>query len=287
MEDFYDMTLHEIMNVRTNDIIKRKYDQQNELHEKHGGLCKGLCKNYIAQRPTSGDRYANGQARCTTCEVFLTPEGIIANGKNRCKCCHFQVRTRPRNSQAKQQYFKQVQNYNQKQDSQSTESEKKSEYVIDEEIPIKKSTPIYEQTDASVKTYYEFKEFLDHKIKLQSNYQLVMLKELLEYGTLHKGEIAESLTYFNNKDPSNIDSVKYYFDVPVYDVLLEHGFVLLNYDLNHVSHYSLNVKLTEFQKLELHDLLVQRITNYNLEHNIPDNEFPHADNMGCIDWRFQ
>lgn len=62
------------------------------------GLCKGVCKNYITQCPTSGDRCTSDQIRCTTCSVFLTPERIITNEKNKCKCCHFQVCRRPWNS---------------------------------------------------------------------------------------------------------------------------------------------------------------------------------------------
>ena len=50
----------------------------------------------------------------------------------------------------------------------------------------------------------------------QTNYQFVMLRELLNHDKLHKGEIAESLAYFNNKDTTDIDEVKYYFGVPVY-----------------------------------------------------------------------
>ena len=71
----------------------------------------------------------------------------------------------------------------------------------------------------------KFKDFLD-TIQLQSNYQLVMLKELVEYGVNHKGQIAESLAYFNNKDTTDFNTVKYYLTVPVYDVLLNHGFVI-------------------------------------------------------------
>jgi len=111
-----------------------------------------------------------------------------------------------------------------------------------------------------------------------------MLKELLEYGKLHKGEISESLAYFNNKNTLDINSVKYYFDVPVYDVLLNHGFVIEDEGFLDFPYYSLNVKLEGFRKTELIDYLSNEITKYNEEHNIPENEFPNADNMGNIDW---
>lgn len=278
----FDLSSGDAVIVRSNDIINTNQDQQIWLSGKHGGSCKGICKKYQAPRTVSGNRYAQGQARCSKCDLFLTQDGLVGDRK-RCKCCNSQVRTRPRNSHAKQNFFNQVQNQTQNIVPQ-IHSLKNEEFVSNEIEVGKKSTPIYEQTDESVKTYYELKEFLDDIMKLQSNYQLVMLKELLEYGTLHKGEIAESLAYFNNKDSSDIDSVKSFLQVPVYEVLTDHNIVNENKDLNHIYHYSLNVKLNEFQKLHLLENLLERITNYNLEHNIPDNEFPNADNMGCIDW---
>lgn len=280
----FDLNSNDVVIVQSNDIINSNQEQQIWLGKKHGGSCKEICKKYQAPRTVSGNRYAEGQARCSKCDLFLTPDGYIGDRK-RCKCCNSQVRTRPRNSHVKENFFNEIQNQTQN-NMPDIDSSKKKESVYDEIEVGKKSTPIYEQTDESVKTYYEFKEFLDHTMKLQSNYQLVILKELLEYGTLHKGEIAESLAYFNNKDSSNIDSVKPFLKVPVYEILTDHNIVNVNKDLNHIHHYSLNVKLNEFQKLHLLENLFERITNYNLEHNIPDNEFPNADNMGCINWSF-
>ena len=73
------------------------------------------------------------------------------------------------------------------------------------------------------------KNFLNSVVNTANNYQIVILKELLEYGKLHKGEIAESLAYFNNKDSSDINTVKLFFNISVYDVLLKHEIVTVEY----------------------------------------------------------
>jgi len=145
------------------------------------------------------------------------------------------------------------------------------------------STPNYNKIDAPMKTFYELKDFLD-KIHLQSNYQLVMLKELIEYGVLNKGEIAESLAYFNNKDTTDINVVKSYFNVPVYDVLLKHKFVIKIDKNSSIQYYSLHVDLNQMQTIDLINYLSDEIIKYNEEHNIPDNEFPDSDNMNNFNW---
>ena len=248
----------------------------DQLNQNQNRLCKGKCIQFKATKPANGDRYASGQYRCQVCEIYLMEQGVVDNV--RCKCCNFQVRSKPRNRLYKDKYNKQIRNVNEPSIKQELD-----EKTTDEIIEAKKSTPIYEESDNSVKTYYEFKEFLDSKMKLEANYQLVMLKELLEYGKLHKGEIADSLAYFNNKDSSDINSVKYYLNVPLYDVLLDHGFVTMDYD-NQIQYYTINLNLTDFQKLELLEYLGNSITKYNREHNIPDNEHLNANNVGSIDW---
>jgi len=247
----------------------------DQLNQNQNRLCKGICNQFRASRPSNGDRYASGQYRCQVCEIFLMEQGV---NNLRCKCCNFQVRSRPRNSFYKDKYHEKIKIIDELQVKQESD-----EKINEEIIGTKKSTPIYEELDDSVKTYYEFKEFLDSTMRLEANYQLVMLKELLEYGRLHIGEIADSLAYFNNKDSSDITSVKYYLHVPVYDVLAKHGFVTIDYD-NQIPYYTLNVKLTEMQKTELSNYLINNIEKYNRDHNIPDNEYPNANNVGSIDW---
>jgi len=53
--------------------------------------CKGTCDRYVAKKPTSGGRYENGQKRCQVCEEFINWEGLW------CPCCHYKLRSKPRN----------------------------------------------------------------------------------------------------------------------------------------------------------------------------------------------
>ncbi len=253
---------------------------------KNNRICKGNCIQFKARKPVTGGRYEAGQYRCQTCEIYMTEHGVDGHS---CKCCNMRVRSKPRNSFYKEKFHGKVRNAQDpwiKQDSDNDVSslDESTKEKLNHNLNVgKKSTPIYDEIDDSIKTYYEFKEFLK-TIKLQVNYQLVMLKELLEYGELHKGEIAESLAYFNNKDTTDLDTVKYYFNVSVYDVLLHHEFVIKDEGVINLPYYSLNVQLEEFQKIELIDYLSNEIVKYNQEHDIPENVYPHADNMGNIDW---
>ena len=144
----------------------------------------------------------------------------------------------------------------------------------------KKSTPIYEEPDQSKKTYFELKEFLENEIKPQANYQFVMLKTVLSREIAHKGEIAQDLAIFNNKNPSDIEQIKYFLKVPVYDVLENHGFVksVTRYAK---KYYSLNVVLSEYQRIEIDSLLQTKIEEWNVEHNIP---FSFDYDAEGIDW---
>ena len=149
----------------------------------------------------------------------------------------------------------------------------------------KKSTPIYDEPDSSKKTYYELKEFLESEIKPQANYQFVMLQKLLSHQVAHKGHIAQDLAIFNNKDSSDIEQIKYFLKVPVYDVLENHGFV------NSVIHYGkknymLNVEMDEYQSMAIGSILETKIQEWNQEHNITTasvdylegiNWFEHSD----------
>ena len=109
---------------------------------------------------------------------------------------------------------------------------------------------------------------------------------MLEQGPLHKGKISESLAYFNNKDSSDINVVKSFFNVPVYKVLLKHEIVTMKDTKTDPSIplFSLNVKFTDNEKLSMLEDIVNQLVKYNQEQDIPDNEFPNADNMGNIFW---
>ncbi len=52
--------------------------------------CQGTCHRYKAKWSARQDRYANGQKRCNTCEIFVQWDGYF------CPCCNTQLRTRPR-----------------------------------------------------------------------------------------------------------------------------------------------------------------------------------------------
>ena len=254
---------------------------KNEL-----STCKKICLKYVAKKPTTGTRYGSGQKRCQICEIYITIKGTKNEQGLFCKCCNYRVRGKPRNK-----FYKE--NLRNKEEKESPKFRNAHEPWIDVNEDYSnmdngnssenKSVPINAEIDEFVKTFHEFKNFLD-KIHLESNYQLVMLKELIEYGILNKGEIAESLAYFNNKDTTDINFVKYYFNVPVYDVLLKHGFVIKIDKNSSLQHYSLNVDLDQMQAIDLINYLSDEIIKYNKKHNIPDNEFPNSNNMGNFNW---
>ena len=68
-------------------------------------ICDNTCKKFQVIKPKEG-RYASGQCRCQTCDVWLdyrgchlqdgTPATLNSNGWS-CNCCNCKVRTNPRN----------------------------------------------------------------------------------------------------------------------------------------------------------------------------------------------
>jgi len=58
--------------------------------------CKGICDKYKAKKPAGAGRYANGQRRCRTCDIFIKCDNI------HCPCCGYRLRTHPRNRKAKE-----------------------------------------------------------------------------------------------------------------------------------------------------------------------------------------
>ena len=58
--------------------------------------CRGVCAIYKAGKPSLGrGRYATGQKRCQTCEIFIQWDGL------RCPCCSYRLRLKPRNMKSK------------------------------------------------------------------------------------------------------------------------------------------------------------------------------------------
>jgi hypothetical protein len=61
--------------------------------------CKNICKHYKAiDKNSKSARYANGQKRCPTCEIFLICD------YNNCPCCRRKLRLKPKNARLKRQY---------------------------------------------------------------------------------------------------------------------------------------------------------------------------------------
>lgn len=56
----------------------------------HG--CNEICEKYKAVVTPDGKRYADGQKRCKSCELFIMWDGIF------CPCCGHKLRTMPQNT---------------------------------------------------------------------------------------------------------------------------------------------------------------------------------------------
>jgi len=87
----------------TDERIRQGEEDNNSTK---GGICKGMCKQFKATRPSDGKRYDSGQARCQICEQWIDYRG--AHLKNNipatvdsvgwyCNCCNYRVRKKPRN----------------------------------------------------------------------------------------------------------------------------------------------------------------------------------------------
>jgi len=144
----------------------------------------------------------------------------------------------------------------------------------------KKETPVYKLVDSARKTYSELLEFIEEGMMLKANYQLVMLNYLVLHKVAHIGQMAEELALFNNADATNIEEIKKFFDVPVYEVLEKRGFVTTStpYD---ITHYVLNVDLSQYQEMHVHEVLQKKLEEYNKEHGIPYEPYPYSPG---IDW---
>jgi len=58
-------------------------------------VCNNKCDNYKAKRPVGGQRYNDGQKRCTLCQAWIRWDGKF------CPCCNFLLRCNPRRKQMK------------------------------------------------------------------------------------------------------------------------------------------------------------------------------------------
>tara|TARA_Y100000590_G_C15722895_1_gene1014125 strand:+ start:189 stop:1184 length:996 start_codon:yes stop_codon:yes gene_type:complete len=228
---------------------------------------------YRAKKPTEGGRYSAGQYRCQICEIYITSSGVT-DGTLHCRCCNYRVRGKPRNRMYKNKF-----------DNSQKNVKINNEYDETGESNYKES-PIIQESNSSIRTYFELRDFIEDEIKPQSNYQFVMLKNLIGRDSAHKGEIAEDLALYNGHDPSNFEEVKKFLSVPVYDVLLNHNYVT-KYSYQSKIYFSLNVELNEFQEYELDQSLEQKIEEWNRIHNIFQHEFDYNEVghwRNKIDW---
>lgn len=151
--------------------------------------CKGICKQYRAERPKDGNRYSNGQVRCQICEIYMTKEGC----KNKqgeqatedtqdlfCKCCNYRVRSKPRNRIYKEKYQEQM--------------DKNAE-------------------DSAPMDIEELKNYITTDSRPQANYQFVIIKTLLEYNTPIMKDVLVAELKFYNKDKPPYEDGKTVFSV--------------------------------------------------------------------------
>ena len=91
-----------ILEFEPEDIPEIEIDKENEVSEiesekKQEGMCKGICNEFKASRPSDGKRYESGQLRCQICEIYITIVGTHGSKGLYCKCCNYRVRGKPRN----------------------------------------------------------------------------------------------------------------------------------------------------------------------------------------------
>jgi len=63
------------------------------------GMCNGICSKYHALESSGKERYAKGQKRCNTCNIFITWDGLW------CPCCNNRLRLSPRNGKNKKKFL--------------------------------------------------------------------------------------------------------------------------------------------------------------------------------------
>lgn len=65
------------------------------------GNCKGICYKYKVEKGNNASgRYADGQKRCQSCDLFMRWDGRF------CPCCGTRLRSKPRNTKYKESFRK-------------------------------------------------------------------------------------------------------------------------------------------------------------------------------------
>lgn len=121
------------------------------------------------------------------------------------------------------------------------------------EIKTKKTTPFSQDTP---KTFEELMTFANSEMKMQSNYQPLMMMGLLENGPMTKVEIAQLLAKENNSDNHSN-----YMNVPVYKVLTSKNIVVFD---NEHYRYEINSKLEAKEKFDLIQIFKEKLNSFIL-----------------------
>jgi hypothetical protein len=227
-------------------IVNQNDDMK--LFNRSKNNCKNICQLYKAPKSVTSEGVIN-QFKCNNCNQYLFPNGIERKrGQKICRCCGNAV--------------------------------VHIEFIKDDPDlkEIKKSIPnSFTKETFGKKTFEQFLEFIEDKIQLQANYQLVVLKFLIGSKMSEKMEIAEELAYQNNKNFNDQNEIKKFLLVPVFDVLENRGFIkkIIHDD---EEQYALNIEMTEFEAVRSLELLEKKLNDYNFEHDIPENEFDSISN---------
>ncbi len=220
---------------------------ENEIHMKFFNRskhdCQNICQLYKATKTITSEGVIN-QFKCNHCNNYLFPGGVeSSHGEKICKCCGNNV-----------VYVRSI-----KDDPDVKET--------------KKSIPnSFTKETFGRKSFEELLEFIEDKSQLRANYQLVVLKFMIGSKMSEKIKIAEELTYQNNKNFNDQNEVKKFLLVPVYDVLEHSGFIK-NIIHNGKEQYILNIEMNEFESVRVIELLDKKLKEYNLEHDIPENQY--------------
>ena len=213
--------------------------------------CTNICHHYSANKTVTSQGVVD-QYKCTICDTYIFPGGIKASrGIKQCRCCGSNL-----------VYIR-------------TTSD-------DAELPKKKTiSHSFTRETYGMKTFSQFSDFIENEIRLQANYQLVVLKFMVGHKISAKFEIAEELAYWNNKNFNDVQVVKEFYHVPVFDVLEKKEFIKkINHDGE--NQYMLNIQLNNLEADSAIEILEKKLNEYNLEHDIPENQYDNITNPSNV-----
>ena len=186
-------------------------------------------------------------------------------------CCNYNVSSKPRNKLYKEKY----------RDAPKRKPGRPNRKVENRSNTKKPKEPQVK----SGKAVIELTEFITKEIRPEANYQFVMLKCLISKPSTIN-EISKQLAHFNNKNPEDSEQVKKFYDVPVFKVLVDSGFVkstdqVVSTANNHYhmeNGYELAVNFeSNLEKVRMDEILQEKITEWNNENGI--SEFNYEDDL--------